>query len=72
MIASENPESVCALARRVDRDIKNVSTALDEVEALGLVEFERDGQAKRPTIWYDDVKIAADLQGASGEEATPA
>jgi len=71
-IASEDPESIRALARTVDRDVKNVSTALDDIEALGLVEFERDGQAKRPTIWYDDIEIAVDLQsGESGEEATP-
>ena len=71
-IASEDPESIRALARTVDRDVKNVSTALDDIEALGLVEFERDGQAKRPTIWYDDIEIAVDLRsGASGEEATP-
>ncbi len=71
-IASEDPESIRALARTVDRDVKNVSTALDDLEALGLVEFERDGQAKRPTIWYDDIEIAVDLRsGESGEEATP-
>jgi predicted transcriptional regulator len=72
-IASEDPESIRALARTVDRDVKNVSTALDDLEALGLIEFERDGQAKRPTIWYDDIEIAVDLRsGESGEEATPA
>lgn len=71
-IASEDPESIRALARTVDRDVKNVSTALDNLEAFGLVEFEREGQAKRPTIWYDDIEIAVDLRsGASGEEATP-
>ena len=71
-IASEDPESIRALARTVDRDVKNVSTALDDLEALGPGEFERDGQAKRPTIWYDDIEIAVDLQsGESGEEATP-
>jgi predicted transcriptional regulator len=71
-IANESPESIRALARTVDRDVKNVSTALQELEALGLVEFEQDGQAKRPTIWYDDIEIAVDLQPAeSGEEPTP-
>jgi len=71
-IASADPESIRALARTVDRDVKNVSTALDELEALGLVAFEQDGQAKRPTIWYDGIEIAVDLRsGRSGEEATP-
>jgi predicted transcriptional regulator len=71
-IASEGPESVRALARAVDRDVKNVSTALNELEALGLVEFERDGQAKRPTVWYNDIEIEVGLQSTESEEATPA
>lgn len=58
--ASEKPDSVRDLARRVDRDVKNVSTALSELEALGLIEFETDGRAKRPVVWYDD--IAVDIQ----------
>jgi predicted transcriptional regulator len=56
-IATEKPESVRELARLVDRDIKNVSTALNRLAEIGLVEFEDSGRAKKPTVWYDRVEI---------------
>lgn len=56
-IAEADPASVRDLARRVERDVKNVSVALNELEALGLVRFERDGRAKRPRVWYDHLEI---------------
>ena len=56
-IASENPESVRDLARLVDRDIKNVSTALNRLSEIGLVELEAGGRTKKPTVWYDHVEI---------------
>jgi len=56
-IATEEPESVRDVARLVDRDIKNVSTALNRLAELGLVEFEEAGRAKKPTVWYDHVEI---------------
>lgn len=56
-IATEEPESVRELARLVERDIKNVSTALNRLEELGLVELEDVGRAKKPTVWYDHVEI---------------
>ena len=56
-IATEEPESVRDLARLVDRDSKNVSTALNQLEAVGLVELEDAGRAKKPTVWYDHVEI---------------
>lgn len=63
-IASQEPESVRELARLVDRDIKNVSTALNRLEELGLVGLEDEGHAKKPTVWYDHVEI--DIQVTSG------
>lgn len=56
-IATEEPESVHELARLVDRDIKNVSTALTRLAELDLVDVEADGRAKKPTVWYDHVEI---------------
>jgi predicted transcriptional regulator len=55
--ATEEPESVRELARLVDRDIKNVSTALNRLTEIGLVALEDEGRAKRPTVWYDRVEI---------------
>ena len=63
-IATEEPESVRELARLVDRDIKNVSTAVNRLEEIGLVELDDVGRAKRPTVWYDHVEI--DIQVAPG------
>ena len=59
--ATENPDSVRDLARQVGRDIKNVSTALNELEELGLIEYETAGRAKRPVVWYDDIDVAIPL-----------
>ncbi|AWB28188.1 HVO_A0114 family putative DNA-binding protein [Halococcoides cellulosivorans] len=56
-IATEEPESVRELARLVDRDIKNVSTALNRLAEIGLVELDDDGYAKRPVVWYDNIEI---------------
>jgi predicted transcriptional regulator len=56
-IATEDPESVRELARLVDRDVKNVSEALNRLEELGLVDLEREGRAKRPVVWYDHLEI---------------
>lgn len=64
-IATAEPESVRDLARQVDRDVKNVSTALADLEELGLVRFEQAGRAKRPIVWYDEIDIDIPLGSAS-------
>jgi len=56
-VAREEPESVRAAARAVDRDVKNVSTALNELAELGFLRFEESGAAKRPVVWYDTIDI---------------
>lgn len=71
-IATEHPDSVRALARLVDRDVKNVSTALTRLEEQGLVEFEQSGRAKRPTVWYDEVTVDIPLVGIRTGDTDPA
>lgn len=61
IIATQEPESVRELARVVERDIKNVSTALNRLEEIGLVEFESEGRAKKPSVWYDHIEIDVHL-----------
>ena len=71
--APEEPESVRELARLFDCDIKNVSTALNRLEEIGLVELEDGGRAKRPTVWYDHVEIVIRLtpDGADDIDVVP-
>ncbi|ELZ80829.1 hypothetical protein C455_05192 [Haloferax larsenii JCM 13917] len=45
--AREEPQSLRELARLVDRDIKNVSNAVNDLAELGLVEFEQDVPVSR-------------------------
>jgi predicted transcriptional regulator len=56
-IARESPESIRALARSVGRDIRQVHDNLEELETYGLVVFEEEGRAKRPSVWYDEIEI---------------
>ncbi|EMA16147.1 HVO_A0114 family putative DNA-binding protein [Haloarcula amylolytica] len=50
IIASERPESIRETARLVDRDYKEVHRNLKELEELGVIEFTRDGNSKRPIL----------------------
>jgi predicted transcriptional regulator len=50
VIASERPESIRETARLVDRDYKEVHRNLEELEALGVIEFTTDGNSKRPIL----------------------
>lgn len=56
-IAEHDPSSMRELADVVDRDIKNVSQNLNELEQLGLVELVDDGRAKRPEVSYDEIEV---------------
>jgi predicted transcriptional regulator len=49
-VASERPESIRETARLVDRDYKEVHRNLEELEALGVIEFTTDGNRKRPIL----------------------
>ena len=70
-IASENPESVRELARLVDRDIKNVSMALNRLQEIGVVALEEEGRKKKPSVWYDhvaiDIQVVPDTPDDSAE-----
>lgn len=56
-IVNEAPASIRELGRLVDRDVKNVSTAVNELEELGVLELEQDGRTKRPVVWYDEIEV---------------
>jgi predicted transcriptional regulator len=58
VVRDEHPESIRATARLVDRDVKNVHQELTTLEALGVVRFEDDGNARRPVFPFDDLYIS--------------
>lgn len=56
-IRAEEPESIRATARAVERDPKNVHEELTQLSRLGVVQFEQDGRGKRPVFPYREVVI---------------
>lgn len=56
-IAAEQPASIRETARLVDRDVRQVHRNLEELEALGVIDFEETEQTKRPTVWYDTIEV---------------
>jgi predicted transcriptional regulator len=57
VIREEEPESIRATARLVERDVKNVHQELTKLEALGVIRFEEEGRSKKPAFPYDDLLI---------------
>jgi len=49
-IVEHQPESIQATAAAVDRDYRDVHRNLEELESLGVIEFETDGQRKQPRL----------------------
>jgi predicted transcriptional regulator len=64
-ITRERPESMREAARLVDRDIKDVSRNLDRLEEYGVIQYDSDGQSKRPVVPYDDIQIDLGLHPMS-------
>lgn len=60
-IVAEDPGSIRATAAAVDRDVKNVHENLMELSRLGVVEFEWDGNARKPRIPYDELVVSVPL-----------
>lgn len=67
-IATHEPDSIRETARLVDRDVSQVHANLTELEEAGLVRFERDGQSKRPVVWYDEISLEIELRDESTGE----
>ena len=60
-IVRESPASIRETARLVERDVKDVHRNLNELARLGLIEFDDDGHAKQPTVWYERLQVDLDL-----------
>lgn len=49
-IVDKQPESIRQVTTVVDRDYKEVHRNLEELEALGVIEFEQNGASKKPIL----------------------
>jgi predicted transcriptional regulator len=67
-IMAESPESIQALADRVDRSYPTVYEDLELLADVGVVVFRREGRANRPVIPYDRIEYS----GVIVRDETPA
>jgi predicted transcriptional regulator len=65
-IATEEPESIRDLARRVERDYSEVHRNLGELEELNVIELEDTGYRKRPRVRYDALEVQVRLREPAG------
>ena len=71
-IVREEPTSIRETARLVERDVRQVHRNLEELEELGLIEFEENGRSKRPTVWYDTIEVDLPLDDINGKDSAMA
>lgn len=69
-IARGEPESIRETARLVNRDVRQVHQNLEELEELGLIDFESEGRSKRPRVWYDTIEVDLPLLDPEGDDNT--
>jgi predicted transcriptional regulator len=62
-IAATDPASIRKTAMLVDRDILDLYRKLTEPADIGVIELVQDGQAKRPTVWYDEIEVHRPVGG---------
>jgi len=55
------PESMRALADRLDRDIHDVHNDLHLLAEYDIIHFEEDGRAKKPYVPYDTVRVEVEF-----------
>ena len=71
-IRREEPASINETARVADRDVKNVHEELSRLARLGIIFFEKDGQSKRPVVWFDELVINLPFDPETGDTITAA
>ncbi|MFB6309402.1 MAG: hypothetical protein ABEH35_08740 [Haloarculaceae archaeon] len=68
-IREHEPDSMRAAAELVDRDFRDVHRNLTELEALNVIDFERDGRSKRPIVRFDEIDIEVSLTSGNTDAA---
>lgn len=71
-LSEHEPASIRETARIVERDVKNVHEELTKLEAMGVIRFEDDGQAKCPVFPFDELVITVPFPHAVADEETGA
>jgi predicted transcriptional regulator len=66
------PDSIRALADRLDRDVHDVHDDLHLLAEYDIIHFEADGRAKKPYVPDDTVRIEVEFGRSSGEGAESA
>jgi len=66
-IVEHQPDSIRAAAAAVDRDYREVHRNLNELEDLGVIEFEAAGQGKKPVLRAGAETIDLSIQFPSRE-----
>ena len=66
------PESIRALAGRLDRDVRDVHDDLHLLAEYDVIHFEENGRAKKPYVPYDTVRIEVEFGLPRGEDSESA
>jgi predicted transcriptional regulator len=62
------PESIRALADRLDRGVKETAGDVNLLADYEIVYFEQDGRAKQPYVPYDTVKIEVEIDARAADD----
>ena len=71
-VMEQPPESIRALADRLDRDVHDVHDDLHLLAEYDVIHFEENGRAKKPYVPYDTVRIEVEFGLPRGEDSESA
>ena len=70
-VMEHTPESMRALADRLDQDVHDVHNDLHLLAGYDIIHFEEDGRAKKPYVPYDTVRVEVEFGLPRGEGSEP-
>jgi predicted transcriptional regulator len=68
-VMNDPPESIRALADRLERDVHDVHDDLYLLAEYDIIHFEADGRAKQPYVPYDTVRIEVEFGQPRGDRS---